>query len=358
MLPSFEVAHVAYSQRRGGGPLASRYRCAAGPPEPTERASAGGIQPSQTRRAAVAPAPGGAACLAVLLEEAHLEALGDEIAMPPGIRARSGEGVHGPAAGLHPLRHRWTSLGPPVALAKAAHVRPLTSCSRSRRLGKSSASTAAWSARSCSSSKVCSVIPSKRTNRYGWSSLSSHSEKLVEVVETQGPEHPAANATGGCAPRVDQHRDVAGADPDLLASQFWERFSSVSRSHRAAVLSRTTVRPPRLRGLSYCCGRLANAWLSAFLWEGSASVAPLPDVSRWSLRRHGLGGLPVGRGAPCASQLLDGALWDTHRGTVTPFACISSRARRRKWVCAISSSKTMRNGGPGAVVVGGPGEEK
>ena len=39
------------------------------------------------------------------------------------------------------------------------------------------------------------------------------------------------------------------------------------------------------------------------------------------------------------------ALCDTHRGTVTPLACISSRAKRKKWVWTISSSKTMRTEG-------------
>ena len=37
--------------------------------------------------------------------------------------------------------------------------------------------------------------------------------------------------------------------------------------------------------------------------------------------------------------------WETHRGTVTPSALISSRATRRKWVAAMSSSKTTRTAG-------------
>ena len=39
------------------------------------------------------------------------------------------------------------------------------------------------------------------------------------------------------------------------------------------------------------------------------------------------------------------SLWETHRGTVTPSARISSRATRRKWVWAISSSKTTKTEG-------------
>ena len=39
------------------------------------------------------------------------------------------------------------------------------------------------------------------------------------------------------------------------------------------------------------------------------------------------------------------SLWETHRGTVTCSARISSRATRRKWVWAISSSKTTRTAG-------------
>ena len=38
-----------------------------------------------------------------------------------------------------------------------------------------------------------------------------------------------------------------GLTPISLASQFWERFSVVSRFQRAAVSSRTTFRPARLR---------------------------------------------------------------------------------------------------------------
>ena len=39
-----------------------------------------------------------------------------------------------------------------------------------------------------------------------------------------------------------------GLTPISLASQFWERFSRVRRFQRAAVSSRTTIRPLRLRG--------------------------------------------------------------------------------------------------------------
>ena len=139
------------------------------------------------------------------------------ISRPPGIRrAKRKRGVHGCPAGLdapslaaHLLAVHAQGLGE-GGPGEAA----LVSFSRWRRSKKSSGNAPLSRGSMRPLTVIRSERPSKRGSLLQVVTCYLQCEKLVKVVYAEGLEHPAVDAYRGRTPLVDQHGDVAGAEPE------------------------------------------------------------------------------------------------------------------------------------------------